>query len=130
MAAVVLLSAFIKALTKLMVASYTSPVLALIVACRKFVIASITLLLLLMFAWMPPAPVFTLTLTLSPCTVKWPTTSISPSPSQPPGGKFAPGRYNTSSPSSKLPSQRLGGIPSHLGLLKHILHSSPNNLDD
>ena len=42
MAAVVLLSAFMKALTKLMVASCTSPVLALIVACRKFVIASIT----------------------------------------------------------------------------------------
>ena len=42
MAAVVLLSAFMKALTKLMVASCTSPVLAFIVACRKFVIASIT----------------------------------------------------------------------------------------
>ena len=42
MAAVVLLSAFMKALTKLMVASWTSPVLALMVACKKFVIASIT----------------------------------------------------------------------------------------
>ena len=42
MAAVVLLSAFIKAVTKLRVASCTSPVLALIVACRKFVMASIT----------------------------------------------------------------------------------------
>ena len=56
----------------------------------------LTLLLVLMFAWMPPPPpVFTLTLTLSPCTVKCPTTSISPRPSQPPGGKFAPGRYST-----------------------------------
>ena len=42
MAAVVLLSAFMKALTKLMVASCTSPVLALMVAWRKLVIASIT----------------------------------------------------------------------------------------
>ena len=98
-----------------------------------------------MFAWMPPAPVFTLTLTLSPCTVKWPTTcslasctlltflwsttsnntckrktkvvfeagtSISPSPSQPPGGKFAPGRCNTWS--SKQITNRWLQIKPHL----------------
>ena len=174
MAAVVLLSAFMKALTKLMVASCTSPVLALMVAWRKLVIASITWVGVLLGGkrfnfipltvlnggwwwnkwlklnrhccccwcspgclprrcshsrwrsaralWSGPQPVH---LHLVHCwlsmvnTCKRKTkvvfeagTSISPSPSQPPGGKFAPGRCNTWS--SKQITNRWLQIKPHL----------------